>query len=448
MASADIIVAVATPPGRGGIGVVRISGLNLQSVFSEIYCGVVPPRYATLRNFVDCNGEALDRGIVLFFPAPYSYTGEDIIELQGHGGPAVLRSLVEECLRRGARVAQPGEFTKRAFLNDKIDLAQAEAVADLIDATTTKAVRCAQRTLRGEFSLAINVLVEELVQQRATIETILNFPEEDIEAQGDDGQYQAISSIEGRLEAVLRASQQGSLLREGAKVVLIGQPNVGKSSLMNRLAGDNVAIVTEIPGTTRDPIRLLLELEGVPIYVVDTAGLRTAQDAIEREGITRAWEEAEDADIAIIVMDCAQLGSEHQYLEEIVRRLPNTLPKLFVYNKVDLVGKAAVIDEEAPPTKIWLSAKTGAGVTLLKTALLEILGWNNVGEGAFMARARHLDAIRHAKNYLLSARENQGRLELVAEDLRRAHESLCNITGEHTADDLLGEIFSRFCIGK
>jgi tRNA modification GTPase len=447
MANADTIVAIATPPGRGGIGVVRISGVGLEDVFPRIFGGKVRPRFATLRNFIDRHGEVFERGIVIFYPAPHSYTGEDVIELQGHGGPAVLREILEQCLNLGARVAQPGEFTKRAFLNNKIDLAQAEAVADLIDANTSRAARCAQRSLRGDFSNAIRELSEGLIKQRAKLEAILNFPDEDVEDETSSTLVAELGRMEERLLAVERASQQGNLLREGAKVVLIGEPNVGKSSLLNTLAGDDLAIVTETPGTTRDPIRQHLELDGVPFSIVDTAGLREAQDSVEQEGIARTWREVNDADVAIIVIDCAHI--DRGYPRELLKQLPGNLPLLFVYNKIDLIGKAPATDKGKNQTEIWLSAKTGAGIAQLKSALLEVLGWRGgADEGLFMARARHLSAIHQAKGHLFKAKRHHRQLELVAEDLRLAQDALRVITGEYTADDLLGEIFSRFCIGK
>ena len=410
-------------------------------------CGKNPrPRVATLCDFSDEDGGLIDQGLALYFPAPHSYTGEDVLELQGHGGPVVLQRLLKRCLALGARVAQPGEFSKRAYLNGKMDLAQAEGVADLISAATEQAARCANRSIHGEFSQAIHVLVRQLVELRALTEATLDFPEEEIDTGTRDDQMGRLAALRAQLDKLLAASDQGSLLREGALVVLAGQPNVGKSSLLNRLAGEEVAIVTEIPGTTRDAIRQSINLYGVPVHVIDTAGLRESTDPVERIGIARTWDAIEKSDLAVLVIDAVKGESAED--RAILARLPKRLPCLRVYNKSDLadrpVGQAR--DREAPGVPV--SAKTGEGINVLRKALAEAIGWRGGAEGVFMARARHLDALRTAQSRLAQAETETRRQELFAEELRRAHEALMSITGEVTPDDLLGEIFSRFCIGK
>ena len=438
----ETIAAIATAPGRAGIGVVRLSGTSLADL-AEILCGkTLSARVASLCDFRDQTGIAIDQGLALFFPAPYSYTGEDVLELQGHGGPVVLQQLLKRCLALGARVAAPGEFSKRAYLNGKMDLAQAEAVADLIDAATEQAVRCAQRSLHGEFSAEIQNVARLLVELRALTEATLDFPEEEIETGTRDDQTNRLRAIQEKLHALLQSASQGSLLREGALVVLAGQPNAGKSSLLNRLAGEEVAIVTEIPGTTRDAIRQSINLQGVPLHVIDTAGLRDSDDPVEKIGIARTWAAIEKADLAILVID-ATLG-ETKEDRAILSRLPPGLRCLHAYNKSDLAGQASGRSGDT----VTLSAKTGEGLDALRAAIAEAIGWQGDSEGVFMARARHLDAMRLAEAGLQQAATQLLRQELFAEELRRAHEALMSITGEITSDDLLGEIFSRFCIGK
>ena len=438
----ETIAAIATAPGRAGIGVVRLSGTSLADL-AEILCGkTLSARVASLCDFRDQTGIAIDQGLALFFPAPYSYTGEDVLELQGHGGPVVLQQLLKRCLALGARVAAPGEFSKRAYLNGKMDLAQAEAVADLIDAVTEQAVRCAQRSLHGEFSAEIQNVARLLVELRALTEATLDFPEEEIDTGTRDDQTNRLRAIQEKLHALLQSASQGSLLREGALVVLAGQPNAGKSSLLNRLAGEEVAIVTEIPGTTRDAIRQSINLQGVPLHVIDTAGLRDSDDPVEKIGIARTWAAIEKADLAILVID-ATLG-ETKEDRAILSRLPPGLRCLHAYNKSDLAGQASGRSGDT----VTLSAKTGEGLDALRAAIAEAIGWQGDSEGVFMARARHLDAMRLAEAGLQQAATQLLRQELFAEELRRAHEALMSITGEITSDDLLGEIFSRFCIGK
>ena len=440
VANHDTIAAIATAHGRGGIGVIRVSGVRLGD-FARQLCGKhLSARLATLSDFSDGDGGMIDRGLALYFPAPHSYTGEDVLELQGHGGPVVLLRLLKRCMSLGARVADPGEFSKRAYLNGKMDLAQAEGVADLIDAATEQAARCANRSIYGEFSAEIQTLGRQLVELRALTEATLDFPEEEIDTGTRDDQARRLKGVQAHLEKLLAASDQGSLLRDGAVVVLAGLPNAGKSSLLNRLAGEDVAIVTEIPGTTRDAIRQSINLYGVPVHVIDTAGLRDSHDPVERIGIARSWEAIEKADLAVLVIDAVE--GETGADRAIQARLPQGLRCLRVYNKTDL----ASVNEGAAGVSI--SAKTGDGIDLLRKAMAEAIGWRGDAEGVFMARARHLEALRKARGWLTQAHGEVKQQELFAESLRQAHESLMLITGEMTPDDLLGEIFSRFCIGK
>jgi tRNA modification GTPase len=443
----DIIAAIATAPGRGGIGVIRISGREIQMLIASVVGGALPPRRAAVRDFIDARGEVIDQGIALFFPAPHSYTGQDVLELQAHGGPVVLQLLLQRCLELGARTAQPGEFTRRAYLNDKLDLAQAESVADLIDAATTAAARGALRSLRGAFSERVDELVHALIELRALVEASLDFPDEEIDfIQRGDGEGR-LSRLRAKLEEVLSASRQGSLLREGMRVVLAGRPNVGKSSLLNRLAGEDLAIVTEIPGTTRDAIRQSVNLNGVPTHIIDTAGLRDSSDLVEQLGIERTWAAIEEADLVLLLVDATQ--GETPADENILRKLPRALPRIRVLNKIDLLGQTPGRERVGDATTLRLSAKTGAGLDLLKETMLESVGWQSgSGEGLFMARERHVQALMQAGSHLERAAHSGDKLELFAEELRLAQATLGTITGEFTSDDLLGEIFSRFCIGK
>ncbi len=440
---ADTIAAIATAPGRGGIGVVRVSGQDLSAIVQGVIGRPLKPRHASYVPFLDAQGEALDEGIALYFPAPHSFTGEDVLELQGHGGPQVLDMILERCLELGARLAEPGEFSRRAFLNGRLDLAQAEAIADLIDAQSRAAARSAVRSLSGEFSRLVHELVEALIQLRSLVEATLDFPEEEIDfLRAADAEGQLIG-IEQRLAALLTRARQGALLREGLMVVLIGQPNVGKSTLLNRLAGYEAAIVTDIAGTTRDTVRELIQIQGVPIHVVDTAGLRETQDPVEVQGIARTWAAVARGDVAVLLVD-AQHGVSAQEAA-ILERLPD-IPLLTVHNKIDLTGEPPRISADG--REIWLSAREGSGVELLERRLLELAGWQSAGEGVFMARSRHLAALRQAHGHLSNARALLHSLELFAEELRLAQEALSTITGEFTSDDLLGVIFSSFCIGK
>ncbi len=442
MGPTDTIVAIATPPGRGGIGVVRVSGPASRAIAQGVLGRLPAPRHATLADFLDAQGQALDQGIALFFPAPHSFTGEDVLELQGHGGPAVLRLVLERCLELGARLAEPGEFTRRAYLNDKLDLAQAESVADLIDAASTQAAKSALLSLRGEFSRDIHALVERLIELRMLLEATLDFPEEEIEFLEAAAARDRLAALQTRLDQVLARARQGSLLREGLHVVLIGRPNVGKSSLLNRLAGEDIAIVTPVAGTTRDTLREEIQLDGIPLHIIDTAGLRETTDEVERLGIARTWAAIEKAHLALLVVDASRgLAPEDQ---AILDRLPAGLPVLRVFNKIDLVGG----EPRAEADSVHLSAKTGQGMALLHGRLLALAGWQQTGEGTYMARARHVAALQQAREHLAAADRLWGQLELVAEELKLAQNQLNTITGEFTPDDLLGEIFSRFCIGK
>lgn len=442
----DTIAAVATAPGRAGIGVIRISGPGAAGLL-QVLAGKLPqPRHATLAGFVAADGTLIDQGIALLFPAPRSYTGEDVVELHAHGGPAVLRLLLQRCLELGARPAQPGEFTRRAFLNDKLDLAQAEAVADLIDASSAAAARGAMRSLTGEFSGRVNTLRDLLIGLRAFVEACLDFPEEQVDFLGEGQVIARVQTLRSRLQELTATARQGNLLREGVRVVLLGQPNVGKSSLMNRLAEEEVAIVTDIPGTTRDALRRELIVEGVPLHLVDTAGLRHSADPVERLGVDRAWAEIAKADILLHVIDASQKPAD--YPGDVVEALPAGAVKIRVFNKIDLISAVPRAAANDSGVEVWLSAKTGEGVPALRTAILQAAGWQELEEAPFMARERHLAALSAAGAALERAAEQTAMPELLAEELRLAQVALGEVTGKFTADDLLGEIFSRFCIGK
>jgi tRNA modification GTPase len=444
---ADTIAAVATAPGRGGIGVVRVSGTRLLD-FAEALTGLrPPPRQATLAGFRDALGEPLDRGIVVYFPAPHSFTGEDVLELQGHGGPVVMQQLLLRCVDLGARLAEPGEFTRRAFLNDKLDLAQAEAVADLIEASTAQAARSALRSLSGEFSRQVHELVDQLVETRMLVEASLDFPdEEDVSPARDADLGSRVQRLRAALGRLRGRARQGSLLRSGLTVVLAGLPNVGKSSLLNRLAGEERAIVTEVPGTTRDALRETIQIAGIPLHVIDTAGLRTTEDAVEKLGIERSWQEINRADAVLLVVD-ARAGVTPAD-RGVAARLPADIERVVIENKCDLGQMEAARFETQGQVHLRLSAKTGAGLHLLHDELLRVAGWQGHGEDAVMARERHLEALAEAASRLETAAGKVGQLELCAEELRLAQNALSRITGEFAADQLLGEIFSRFCIGK
>jgi tRNA modification GTPase len=434
----DTIAALATPPGRGGIGIVRISGPAVPAIAAAVLGKLPQPRQASLSAFFDARGERADEGIALYFPAPNSYTGEAVLELQGHGGPVVAHAVLGAVLDAGARLAEPGEFTRRAFLNGKLDLAQAEAVADLIDAASREAARSALRSLAGEFSAALHGLVAQLTELRALTEAMLDFPEEEVDSLHRKDAQGRLAQLRAALEDVLAKSRQGSLLRSGIHVVLAGRPNVGKSSLLNRLAGEERAIVTAVPGTTRDALRETIQIGGVPVVLVDTAGLRESQDEVERMGMARTRSELERADVALVVLEAGKMA-------EPAGPLPAAATRITVINKIDLLA-GAVAGKQGDA--IQVSAKTGAGLEELRTALLEAAGWNALGETVFLARERHLRALNAARANLAAAAAQDVQWEFFAEELRLAQETLGAITGRVSADDLLGEIFARFCIGK
>ncbi|ATQ73100.1 tRNA uridine-5-carboxymethylaminomethyl(34) synthesis GTPase MnmE [Massilia violaceinigra] len=452
------IAAIATAPGRGGIGVVRASGKSLAPLLAVLFPDVtLSARRATYIPFKQADGSVIDQGIALYFKGPHSYTGEDVLELQGHGGPIVLQMLLARVLEAGAesglRLAEPGEFTRRAYLNDKLDLAQAEAVADLIDASTEAAAKSATQSLSGAFSKTINTLVEQTTGLRMLVEATLDFPEEEIDFLEKSDARGQLAVIVASLERVFQQAAQGALLREGLNVVLVGQPNVGKSSLLNALAGADVAIVTPIAGTTRDKVSETIQIEGIPLNIIDTAGIRTIDDAVdvvERIGIERTWGEVAKADVILHLLDADQGPTRAD--DAIVAAFPAGVPVLRVWNKIDLSGHKPSVNPTEEATNIYLSAHEHVGMDLLRAELLRIAGWQQTGESLFLARERHLIALRSAHKHLALAGEhaaqNDQSLDLFAEELRLAQAQLSSITGQFSSDDLLGVIFSRFCIGK
>ena len=458
----DTIVAIATPSGRGAVGVVRVSGRDVPAIIEHVVQRKLAPRAATLAAFRGADGEALDHGLALYFPAPHSYTGEPVLELHGHGGAAVLQLLLARCVELGARLARPGEFTLRAFLNGKLDLAQAESVADLIDAATSTAARAAARSLSGAFSREVHALTDALIELRMFTEATLDFPDEDLDFLRAADARGKLAAIAAQVASVLARAKQGALLREGLTVVLVGRPNVGKSSLLNQLAGDAVAIVTPIAGTTRDAVHSQIEISGIPLTVIDTAGLRPTEDPIETLGIARTRTAIERADIALVLIDAAAGDDLTEADRAILAELPAALHRVVVHNKIDLAGLAAKVEARASATNdrggeqasrhVFLSAKTGIGIDLLRQEILGLAGAHEDMEGAFLARERHLHALRDASAHLEAATlhlsETKPPLELFAEELRAAQLALGAIIGEFSSDDLLGAIFSRFCIGK
>ncbi len=445
----DTIVAIATPPGVGGVGIVRVSGPEVGQIALNLLGTVPVPRQVLYRRFRDVDGGIIDQGLALYFPAPHSFTGEDVLELQGHGGPVVLDLLLRRILTLGARVARPGEFTERAFLNDKLDLAQAEAVADLIEAGTAQAARAAMASLSGAFSLRVNTLLEYLIELRLYVEAAIDFADEEIDFLADEQLGQRLRDLQVQLIALLKAAGQGRLLRDGMTLVIAGRPNAGKSSLLNQLAGQDSAIVTEIAGTTRDVLREHIQLDGMPLHVIDTAGLRDSADPIEQEGIRRAWREIETADRVLLVIDDREgLTKEDHAIRD---RLPEQLPLTLICNKIDLSGVEPGETAGEWGAEVRLSAKTGVGLDQLRNHLKQCMGYTSAGEGLFSARRRHLDALERAGQHLAEAGRQLEVMragELVAEELRLAQQALGEITGEFTSDDLLGRIFSSFCIGK
>ena len=466
----DPVVAIATAPGRGAVGIVRVSGADVSSVVLAVCGRALRPREATYLPFLDAVGEPIDRGLAIHFPAPHSFTGEDVLELHAHGGTVVLHLLLGRCLQAGApiglRLAQPGEFTQRAFLNDKIDLAQAEAIADLIDASTEAAARSASRSLSGAFSAQIRVLLLALTELRMLVEAALDFPEEEVDILHRNDVHGRLSAMQAKLAQISQKARQGALLREGIKVVIAGQPNAGKSSLLNALAGAELAIVSPIAGTTRDKVQQTIQIEGVPVHVIDTAGLRDSGDEIEQMGVARAWAEIDGADVVLFLHDLTRVGpdrSDNSSADDVAAyragdahiastlhaRLPRHLPVVDVWNKVDAVR----CEHDAPSERaVYLSARTGEGLDSLRFLLLRHAGWQSVPEGSFMARERHVHALARVQDHLNAAQEHLKdrvpMLDLLAEELRLAQNALSEITGAFGSDDLLGVIFSRFCIGK
>ncbi|MEQ9872211.1 tRNA uridine-5-carboxymethylaminomethyl(34) synthesis GTPase MnmE [Pectobacterium odoriferum] len=454
MSNTDTIVAQATPPGRGGVGILRISGQAAAEVAHAVLGKLPKPRHADYLPFRDAKGTTLDQGIALWFPGPNSFTGEDVLELQGHGGPVILDLLLQRILTlSNVRIARPGEFSERAFLNDKLDLAQAEAIADLIDASSEQAARSALNSLQGVFSTRINQLVEALTHLRIYVEAAIDFPDEEIDFLSDGKIEAQLNGVMGDLDAVRAEAHQGSLLREGMKVVIAGRPNAGKSSLLNTLAGREAAIVTDIAGTTRDVLREHIHIDGMPLHIIDTAGLRDASDEVERIGIERAWQEIEQADRVLFMVDgTTTLATEpEQIWPEFMARLPKTLPITVVRNKADVTGEALGIENVNTHSLIRLSARTGEGIDTLRDHLKQSMGFTSNTEGGFLARRRHLQALELAAQHLIQGKEQLVSAyagELLAEELRLAQQALSEITGEFTSDDLLGRIFSSFCIGK
>jgi tRNA modification GTPase len=471
---ADPIAAVATAAGRGAVGIVRISGADLSGLINAVCGRALKAREATYLAFRDHDGSSIDQGLALFFPAPHSFTGEDVLELQAHGGPVVLQLLLARCLQAGAqidpasgrpvlpglRVAQPGEFSQRAFLNDKIDLAQAEAIADLIDASTEAAARGASRSLSGEFSHEIHGLRDALIHLRMLVEATLDFPEEEIDFLQKADAAGQLAKLQQRVQQVMSRAQQGALLRDGIKVVIAGQPNAGKSSLLNALAGAELAIVTPVAGTTRDKVAQTIQIEGVPVHVVDTAGLRESEDEVERIGIERAWGEIGLADAVLFLRDLSRadapdyVAADASIAAGLAKQLSPQVPVIEVWNKSDSVSPTSASDQmiRSGAGGLVLSAKTGAGLDVLRRKLLHIAGWQSAPEGVFIARARHVQAMREVELHLQAAQAHLDAgaqsLELLAEELRLAQTALGEITGEFSSDDLLGVIFSKFCIGK
>ncbi|MDO9105850.1 MAG: tRNA uridine-5-carboxymethylaminomethyl(34) synthesis GTPase MnmE [Methylovulum sp.] len=442
----DTIAAIATPPGNGGVGVIRISGPLVADIAKQLLVKPLTPRTACYSAFLDADGSMLDSGITLYFSAPASYTGEDVLELQGHGGSVVQDMLLRRVLSLGARLANPGEFTERAFLNNKLDLAQAEAVADLIESSTEQAVRSAQRSMQGVFSRQINALVEELTELRVYVEAAIDFVDEEIDFLTDGVVEKRIISLLERIRQIQKTAQQGRLLRDGMTVVLAGKPNAGKSSLLNALAGHEAAIVTDMAGTTRDVLRERIQLDGMPLHIIDTAGLRESDNPVEREGMRRAREEIHKADKVLLLVDVGEPESE-----SIMETLPKEIDVTRIYNKIDLLGLSPKLEQTEQGICCYLSIKTGAGMDLLIGHLKQSVGFNAVGENVFIARRRHLEALAKALEFVDSALaqlQTSRAGELVAEDLRQAQQSLAEITGAVSSDDLLGKIFSNFCIGK
>jgi tRNA modification GTPase len=446
MKKTETICALATAVGQSGIGIVRISGPLSQSIAKQVLNVELEPRVAYYGDFCDQEGDKVDRGVAIFFPSPNSYTGEDILELQGHGGMSVLRCLLETASHFGARLAEPGEFSKRAFLNGKMDLVQAEAVQDLIQASSDQSARCAVRSLSGEFSAKINNILSSIISLRVFVEATIDFSDEEIDFLESHEVLSKIESLKQELQDILDSASQGAILREGLHVAIAGKPNAGKSSLLNSLTKQPSAIVTDIAGTTRDILKETIQIDGLPLHIIDTAGLHNSDDIIEKEGIRRAHAEIDSADVVLLVYEAQEQSADYSILSDLM----TNKPIVTIRNKIDLLGEEAGITEQDKQFSISLSAKTGNGVELLRELLIRTAGYNPVGEEVFLARKRHLLAIASALKYIKIAVKQleSGASELVAEDLRQASMSLGAITGEFSSDDLLGEIFSSFCIGK
>lgn len=443
----DTIAAIATPPGQGGVGIVRVSGPHVNSIAQAVLGHCPPSRQAEYLCFKDDQSKVIDKGIALYFKQPNSFTGEDVLELHGHGGQVVLDLLLRQAIKHGARVARAGEFTERAFLNEKIDLAQAEAVADLIAAESEDAARAAVCSLQGEFSTSIHVLVEQLIQLRMYVEAALDFPEEEIDFLADKAIFEKLIAIAEQVKTVLESARQGCLLKEGMTVVIAGKPNAGKSSLLNQLAQSETAIVTEIPGTTRDVLREHIQIDGLPLHIIDTAGLRDSEDVIEQEGVRRAWKEIEQCDRLLYVIDSQ---SKEDIPQDILKQIPERTGLSIVFNKTDVTGEENRVLEMDSRTDIYLSARSGDGINLLRQHLKQCMGYETHTEGQFIARRRHISAIKNAIGHMNTASKclENNAAELLAEELKFAQQALSSITGEFTSDDLLGRIFADFCIGK